>query len=119
MKKSYQVFLMLSVFIVLAMFIQASLAATKTCEVTYDNFGKAFLEKYCTKCHVSTKTTMMTRMGAPAGSDFDKVEAVQQYKDKIVQLVTVKKSMPPVAPKPADDEKAKLKTWLECEYAAK
>ena len=119
MKKSLPVFLALTAFIALAIFVQAALAATKTCEVTYDNFGKTFLEKYCTKCHISTKTTMMTRMGAPAGSDFDKVEAIQQFKDKIVHLVNVKNSMPPVAPKPADDEKAKLKTWLECEYATK
>jgi uncharacterized membrane protein len=97
-----------------AVMAHTSLAAAK-CDVTYDSFGKAFMDKYCVACHSSAKSGF-ARKGAPAGSDFDKVEAITKYKAKIVELTVTKAKMPPGAPKPTADETAKVKAWIECEY---
>jgi uncharacterized membrane protein len=85
------------------------------CAVTYDAFGKGFMEQYCVRCHVSTKTSKFARAGAPLGKDYDVMDTIYKDKAEILKLAADQKKMPPDDPKPSADERAKLKTWLECE----
>ena len=100
----------------LALMVHSAVFAKKKCETTYENFGKAYMEKYCIKCHNSEKKNVFTRMGAPAGYDFDQVEGIEKEKAKILEYVLEKKKMPPGLNKPSEEENGKLKAWLECEY---
>ena len=52
--------------------------------ITYDNFSKAFMEKYCVWCHNST-LTRSKRNGAPLYHDFDSLMGVLQTPDHIDQ----------------------------------
>lgn len=107
--------------IVLALIMLAQLVVQQVragdCEWTYDNFGKVFMEKYCTKCHSSSQTGL-ARRGAPAGYDFDMPETIAKEKKDIIEYTVEKKKMPPffTNPKPDDQERGKLKDWLNCEY---
>ncbi|MDP8255638.1 MAG: cytochrome c [Candidatus Alcyoniella australis] len=97
-----------------ATFISDS-ARAADCPTTYENFGKAFMEQYCTRCHASDKSGF-GRKGAPAGYDFDLVEKIAEDKGDILEWVIDKKSMPPRGDKPGADQRNKLKAWLDCEY---
>lgn len=85
--------------------------------LTYDNFGKEFMGKYCTRCHSSTKTGD-ARMKAPAGHDFDTYEGIELVADHIDQMAAAGKktnsTMPPGDPKPTLDERKKLGEWIAC-----
>jgi uncharacterized membrane protein len=83
--------------------------------LTYDSFGKGFMEQYCVRCHTSAKASKFARSGAPLGADFDQIDAILKDKGEILKYTVEKKTMPPGDPKPAADERKKLKTWLECE----
>jgi len=85
------------------------------CDLTYANFGQAFVAQYCLKCHGAAKTGWWARNGAPAAVNFDKAEDIAKKKGDIIKMVVDKKSMPPTDPYPAADERAKVKTWLECQ----
>jgi hypothetical protein len=100
--------------------------------LTYDNFGKPFMEKYCTWCHNST-LTRSKRNGAPLYHDFDSLLGVLQTPDHIDQQTGIgpKASndfMPPDrcpaepggslsvdCQKPTDDERRQLAEWIACE----
>ncbi len=100
--------------------------------LTYDNFGKPFMEKYCTWCHDSA-LTRSKRNGAPLYHDFDTLLGVLQVPDHIDQQTGIgpKASndfMPPdrcpsVAggaiavdcAKPTDEERRQLSEWIACE----
>ena len=100
--------------------------------LTYDNFGKPFMEKYCTWCHNST-LTRSKRNGAPLYHDFDSLLGVLQTPDHIDQQSGIgpKASndfMPPDrcpaepggaisvdCEKPTDDERRQLAEWIACE----
>lgn len=86
----------------------------KECEVTYDNFGKGFLDTYCLQCHVSTKKGF-ARRGAPKGLDWDDISAIAKEAGEMVEEVEEGK-MPPKDPKPSAGEIAKFKSWLKCQY---
>jgi uncharacterized membrane protein len=89
---------------------------TSACPYKLENFGKAFLEKYCYACHSSSKKGEIDREGAPKGMDYDNPEVIGRTKDKMIELVSAKKKMPKDPPKPTDEERANFQKWLECEY---
>jgi len=99
-----------SLFLCLLLVVGLGLQAVKAadCDATYETFGKAFLEKYCTTCHQAAK-------GGPA-NDFNDVNVVKKEKAEIMKKVVEKKTMPPTDPKPDAGERAQVKAWLECEY---
>ncbi|HPQ70405.1 MAG TPA: hypothetical protein PKW95_14850 [bacterium] len=102
----------------LVMLAQIVVTASRAddCKYTYESFGKAFMEKYCNGCHSSTKTGI-SRKGAPADYDFDKPELIAKEKKDIIEWTVEKKKMPPLlSTKPSDEERAQVKTWLDCEY---
>ncbi|MBA3392821.1 MAG: hypothetical protein H0T89_09260 [Deltaproteobacteria bacterium] len=100
--------------------------------LTYENFGRPFMEKYCTQCHASTLPRSM-RNGAPLFHDFDSLLGVLQVANHIDEQAghgpnAENSFMPPArcpaepgeAPttdcmKPSAEERRNLALWLACE----
>lgn len=98
---------------------QSTCPATST--LTYDSFGKAFMEAYCTSCHSAAKTGSL-RQGAPEGHDFDTLAGILAVAEHIDEHAAsgpaaTNTEMPPVAPKPSLEERRQLGEWLACEMA--
>ena len=86
---------------------------------TYDNFGKAFMEKYCTRCHSSTLTGD-ARMCAPLYHDFDSLMGVLVVAEHIDEYAAAgpdatNTQMPKNGAEPTLEERQKLGQWLRCE----
>jgi hypothetical protein len=100
--------------------------------LTWDNFGRDFMTKYCTMCHGSTLTRSM-RNGAPLYHDFDSLLGVLQVFDHVDERAGAGPDadnlfMPgnrcPAMPgqaltidclQPSKQEREKLSSWLACE----
>ena len=86
--------------------------------LTYDNFGKPFMESYCTRCH-SSQLVGADRMGAPSFHDFDTLFGIKAVSDHIDETAAfgpaaMNHSMPPSAPRPTDEERRQLGEWIAC-----
>lgn len=88
--------------------------------ITYENFGRAFMEDFCTNCHSSTKVGA-ARNGATADHDFDTLPGIQGVADHIDQAAGIgpasaNRNMPPESEtsQPADGDREKLAEWLSC-----
>jgi len=87
--------------------------------LTYENFGKAFMVQYCTRCH-SSELMGAARMGAPSLHDFDTrygVIGVHEHVDETTAAgpASVNKGMPPdPGPYPTLDERYQLGEWIAC-----
>jgi hypothetical protein len=100
--------------------------------LTYENFGKPFMEKYCTMCHASTLPRSM-RNGAPLYHDFDSLVGVLEVPDHIDEQAGSGPNadndfMPhgrcPSTPggkldmncvEPTEEERQQLSEWIACE----
>ena len=87
--------------------------------LTYENFGKMFMEDYCTRCH-SSELEGAARMEAPDGHDFDSIEGIWAVQGHIDQMAASGPSktnvtMPLGDPKPTLEERQLLGEWLACE----
>ena len=100
--------------------------------LTYDNFGKPFMDKYCRWCHDSS-LPRSKRNGAPLFHDFDDLEGVLQVQNHVDQQTGIGPNasndfMPPdrcpselggplntSCAKPTDEERRQLAEWLACE----
>ena len=85
---------------------------------TYETFGRAFMEAYCTRCHSSTKSGE-ERRGAPEYHDFDTLEGIRPVADHIDQMAgagpkVTNTQMPPLGPMPSQEERQQLAEWLAC-----
>ena len=90
--------------------------------LTYENFTKPFAEKYCTRCH-SSQLKGDARNGAPLGHDFDSEEGIIFVGHHVDENAaagpdSVNTVMPPVDPRPTEDERRKLGEWLACHVPA-
>ena len=89
---------------------------------TYDNFGRTFMESYCTECHDSAKTGEM-RQDAPATIDFDTLASLRMWTSQIDKQAAfgpkgMNDLMPPEGnPAPSDDERRRLGEFIACEVA--
>lgn len=89
--------------------------------LTYDNFGKQFMQDYCLTCH-STSVTGDARMGAPDDHNFDSLASVALMKAHIDELAgsgpdATNTMMPPpklATKKPSMEDRQKLSEWLVC-----
>jgi uncharacterized membrane protein len=86
--------------------------------LTYDNFGKPFMEGYCTRCH-SSELVGRERMGAPTFHDFDTLFGIKAVSDHIDEVAAfgpaaMNHSMPPSDPRPTDEERRQLGEWIAC-----
>lgn len=94
-----------------------------TCDgstLTYENFGRDFMETYCTRCHSSELSSEEDRQCAPAGHDFDTLDGILLVREHIDAQAAagpdaVNVAMPPTGIRPTEDERRDLGTWLACE----
>lgn len=88
--------------------------------LTYDNFGKTFMETYCTQCHHSALRGA-ERMGATSFHDFDTlfgIKAVSEHIDFTTASgpAATNTSMPPEDyPRPSLAERQMLGEWIACD----
>lgn len=87
--------------------------------LSYETFGKPFMDKYCVRCHASTLKAA-ARNGAPDGHDFDRLDGIRPVIEHIDQRAaagpkSVNSQMPPGDPRPTEDERRQLGAWLACE----
>lgn len=88
-------------------------------KLTYDNFGKQFVEDYCVRCH-SSELSGEKRNGATKYHDFDTLEGILDVIDHVDQKAasgpdSTNVSMPPDGAKPTKAEREQLGEWLACE----
>jgi cytochrome c5 len=87
--------------------------------LTYDTFGRAFMEDYCTRCH-SSALTGAARNGAPSDHNFDTLEGIKDTETEHLDEEAaagpdhVNTAMPPEGPKPTEAERRQLGEWLAC-----
>jgi cytochrome c5 len=87
--------------------------------LTYDNFGKAFMEDYCTRCHRSALTGA-ARNGAPSDHNFDTLALIKDTEPEHLDeeaaggATRVNTGMPPSGAMPTEAERRKLGEWLKC-----
>ena len=88
-------------------------------QLTYDTWGRGFLDTHCNGCH-SSITAPAQRRGAPPGVDFDTYEGVLQFAERLEERVIVQNEaedgnpMPPGGG-PTAEEREMLHEWLECQ----
>jgi len=80
--------------------------------LTYDNFGRGFMDQFCNGCH-SSIVPVEDRNGAPLDYDFDSYEGVVYWADKI-KPSTDNGVMPPGGG-PTEDELATFDEWMHCQ----
>jgi uncharacterized membrane protein len=101
---------------------QEGTASGATCDgstLTYDNFGRQFMADYCTSCH-SSSLEGDARNCAPSDHNFDTLDEILLYWDHIDEAAaagpdSVNTAMPPKEPRPTEQERRDLGTWLACE----
>ncbi len=86
--------------------------------LTWDNFGKGFMDSYCTRCH-STNLTGAARQGAPNDHNFESVALIGEQIDHIDEATAagpnaVNTAMPIGSPTPTEAERRMLGEWLAC-----
>ena len=89
-----------------------------TSTLTYENFGKPFMEKYCTDCH-SSDLEGEDRHGAPSFHDFDTLFGIKAVSDHIDETTAagpaaMNDGMPPDSPFPTQMERYQLGEWIAC-----
>lgn len=87
--------------------------------LTYDNFGAAFMEDYCLRCH-SASVSGADREGAPADHNFDTIAEIRTFREHIDQMAgsgpeATNDQMPPDGDAPTLAEREMLAEWLACE----
>jgi uncharacterized membrane protein len=94
-----------------------------TCDgstLTYDNFGKQFMQTYCTTCH-NSDLQGEDRNCAPGDHNFDTLDEILLNLAHIDEHAaagpnSVNDEMPPAGyKKPSEQERRDLGTWLACE----
>jgi hypothetical protein len=87
--------------------------------LTYNNFGKTFMEAYCTECHHSDLMGA-DRQGAPSFHDFDTLFGIKAVSNHIDETTAsgpgaTNEGMPPSGnPKPTLAERQMLAEWIAC-----
>jgi uncharacterized membrane protein len=85
---------------------------TEGTQLTYDNFGRHFIDTYCQSCHGSTS---VNRQGAPGEYIFDTQAQIQHWAARIyVRAASTNDSMPPGPADPPLAERNQLADWLAC-----
>lgn len=86
--------------------------------LTYEEFGRPFMESYCLRCH-SADVTGGAREGAPADHNFDTLIEVQGLAEHIDGMAgagpdATNEIMPIGDPTPTMEERQQLAEWLAC-----
>ena len=86
--------------------------------LTYQSFGKPFMEAYCTRCHDSDLVGA-DRHGAPSFHDFDTIFGIRAVSEHIDETAAsgpaaTNTSMPNEGTRPTLAERQQLGEWLAC-----
>ncbi len=86
--------------------------------LTYTNFGKAFMQSYCLRCH-SSSVQGAARNGAPSDHNYDNLSDIRSLAEHIDMHAGagpngVNTVMPEDDPRPSEAERRKLAEWLAC-----
>ena len=79
-------------------------------ELNWDNFGDAFFHTWCRSCHSADAPQ---RFDAPEGVDFDTIDEVRAYKDR-VQVRVIDEHTMPLGGGISQDELDTLQIYLDC-----
>ncbi len=80
--------------------------------LTYESFGKPFLDAHCQRCHGRTTSE---RNGAPSSFDFGTADAARSHRARIFARAAADNvTMPPGPDDPPADERERLAEWLAC-----
>ena len=88
-------------------------------DLDYENFGRMFMQSYCTRCHSSTLAAG-DRNGAPSDHDFDSLVNIQKVPASHIDAMAaagpdrVNTMMPPNGARPTEAERRDLGEWLAC-----
>jgi uncharacterized membrane protein len=81
-------------------------------QLTYDSFGREFLDTHCNRCHNASEGH---RSGAPESYRFETLEDVHAHRERIfVRAAASNTTMPPGVDDPPADERDQLAEWLAC-----
>ncbi len=80
---------------------------------TWEDVGHPFVLTWCTACH-SSALPDDARAGAPAGVDFDTLEGVQRWSDRIAARALVDAPDMPAGGGPDAAERDAVRAWLAC-----
>jgi cytochrome c5 len=84
---------------------------------TYDNFGEAFMQAYCTRCH-SSGVSGIARNGATPNYDFDTLHGVVARIAMIEAFAAAgpngTNTLMPPSDGPSLEERERLGQWLAC-----
>jgi len=81
--------------------------------LTWQNFGKGFMDTWCNACH-SSSLAGVDRQGAPDGVNFEHLEDVRLWAARIDARATPTPPTMPVAGGNTELERQQLKEWLDC-----
>lgn len=87
-------------------------------QLSYENFGRTFMDSYCLRCHSST-VTGADREGAPDDHNFDTRAEIQTFAEHIDEMAgsgpdATNTIMPPDGDAPSQAEREMLSQWLAC-----
>lgn len=85
----------------------------ETSYLDYDNFGAPFVINWCRGCHSSEVPANM-RQKAPADANFDNIEQVRMWAERIATRATGDMPTMPPAGGPTPEERALLAEWIAC-----
>ncbi len=81
-------------------------------QLTYESFGKTFLDTYCNRCHNASEGH---RSGAPESYRFDTLGDVHEHRDRIfIRAAASNVTMPPGVDDPPEEAREQLAQWLSC-----
>lgn len=87
---------------------------SRTPALTYENFGRGFLERNCTGCHSSYLTDMKERNYAPLSVNLNTYADAILWVDRIDVRTVQDQDMPPAGGLSSNDLDM-LHEWLTCE----
>jgi uncharacterized membrane protein len=81
--------------------------------VTWANWAEGFFTNYCRACHSSGTAE---RYGAPEGVDFDTLDDVLRWRERI-EIRTLEMQDMPVGGGVYEEDLELLRVWLDCELS--
>ena len=83
-------------------------------DLTFENFGKDFLDRHCNYCHGAS---VLDRQSAPPAYVFETPAQIEKWADRIyIRAAGPNTTMPPGPDDPPEAEREKLAEWLACTY---
>ncbi len=87
--------------------------ACETSYLDFTSFGEPFLLDWCAGCHSASLPPNMRQM-APADVNFDTIEGVRRFGDRIAARASGPTPTMPPAGGPSAEERALLAEWISC-----